>query len=30
MLIMYNPHSVNTQHTAHRKGKIDAKANCNH
>ena len=30
MLIMYNPQSVNTQHTTHRKGKIDAKANCNY
>ena len=29
MLIMYNPQSVNTQHTTHRKGKIDAKVNCN-
>ena len=30
MLSMYNPQSVNTQHTTRRKGKIDAKANCNH
>ena len=30
MLIMYNLQSVNTQHTTHRKGKIDAKANCSH
>ena len=30
VLIMYNPQSVNTQHTTHRKGKIDVKANCNH
>ena len=30
MLIMCNPQSANTQHTTHRKGKIDAKANCNH
>ena len=30
VLIMYNPQSVNAQHTTHRKGKIDAKANCNH
>ena len=30
MLIMNNPQSVNTQHTTHRKGKRDAKANCNH
>ena len=30
MLIMYNPQSVKTQQTTHRKGKIDAKANCNH
>ena len=26
MLIVYNPQSVNTQHTTHRKGKIGAKA----
>ena len=26
VLIMYNPQSVNTQHTTHRKGKIDAEA----
>ena len=30
MFIMYNPQSVNTQHTTHRRRKIDAKANCNH
>ena len=30
MFIMCNPQSVNTQHTTHRKRKIDAKANCNH
>ena len=30
VLIMYNPQSVNTQHTTHREGKIAAKANCNH
>ena len=30
VLIMHNPQSVNTQHTTHRKGKIDAKVNCNH
>ena len=30
MFNMYNPQSVNTQHTTHRKKKIDAKPNCNH
>ena len=30
MLVVYNPQSVNTQHTTRRKGKIAAKADCNH